>query len=198
MLGKRPAHLDHIGLKGRVEIWAYKGTELFDHQDIQNIILDQGFAEVIRTISVTSPTTKPRIINRMCVGDQGTIPADPTVPKLPTRDMTGLHHEIFRKDIESRELTLSGSTNQCKFITTFAASEVATTAYSNPSQPRINEVGLVFIDPVAASGLDRDPVTSPDLPPSDEIVMSIRCFKSIPFELANDVSITIRYTIYME
>ena len=72
------------------------------------------------------------------------------------------------------------------------------TAYSNPSQPRINEVGMVLINPVAASGVDRDPVTAPNTPPSDEVVMSIRCFKSIPFELANDVSITIRYTIYME
>lgn len=193
---------DHFGLKGRVEIWAYKNGELFDHQDLHNIVLYQGNAEIIRSLSAVFPSTKPRIIGRMCVGDQGTIPADPTVPKVPVKTMTALYHEVYRKDCDSRELTVNsgegGSVNQCKFVTSFSAADVAMSAYSNPSQPRINEVGLVLIDPVSENGIERDPVTSPDTPPSDEILLSIRCFKSIPFEVANDVSVTIRYTIYME
>ena len=164
MPGTNPARPDHVGLRGRVEIWAFRGTELFDHQDLQNIVLNQGFSEIIKSISVVSPVTKPRIIARMCVGDQGTVPADSTVPKTPTRDMTGLFHEIYRKDCESRELTTSGAENSCKFVTTFSAAEVQMSAYANPSQPRINEVGLVLIDPVASSGLVRPPVTAPDLP----------------------------------
>ncbi|NBO09793.1 MAG: hypothetical protein EBV30_10760 [Actinobacteria bacterium] len=202
MLGKNPAHLDHFGLKGRVEIWAYRNGELFDHQDVHNIILYTGNAEIIRTLSVVSPTTQPRIINRMCIGDQGTIPADPTVPKVPTKNLTSLFHEIYRKDVDSRELSVNsgvdGSVNQCRFVAQFNAVDVAMSAYANPSQPRVNEVGLVFVNPVSENGLIRTPVTSPDVPPSDEVVLSIRCFKSIPFEVANDVTVTIRYTLYME
>ena len=199
MLGKVTPS-DQVGLKGRVEIWAYKGIELLDYQYLENIILYQGNAEIIRTLSTISATTTPRIINRMCIGDLGTIPADTTVPKVPVRTQTALFHEIYRKDCDSRTLTLSGATNECKFIATFAATDVLISAYSNPSQPRINEVGLVIIDPTAPSGLDRSafPVTAPNLPPSDEVMMSIRCFKSIPFEIANDVSVTIRYTISVE
>lgn len=202
--GAKGLYSDHIGLKGRVEIWAYRGKELFDYQDIHNIILYQGNAEIIRTISTVSPTTAPRIINRMCIGDQGTIPADTTVPKVPTKDLPqlistpGLYHEVYRKDVDSRLLTLSGATNECRFVTTFSAVDVALSAFSNPSQPRVNEVGLVVVDPVAVGGLVRPAVTAPDPAPSDEVVLSIRTFKSIPFEVANDVSVTIRYTIYME
>lgn len=186
-----------LKIKGRVEIWTYNNSELVEFQDLQNIILDQGHREIIRTLTSITPTT-PRIINRMCIGDQGTIPANASVPKIPTREMTGLFHEVFRKDCETRTVQTSAGTNQCQFVTTFAASELPVTGYSNPSEPRVNEVGLVLIDPAAVEGLVRNPVASPTAPPSDEVVMSIRCFKSIPFELANDVSITIRYTISLE
>jgi hypothetical protein len=198
MQGKSGEPADQFGLKGRVEIWAYRGIELLDYQDLHNIILYQGNAEVIRTLSTISPTTKPRIITRMAVGDLGTIPADPTVPKVPVKTMTALYHEIYRKDCDSRTLTLSGSTNKCQFVATFAATDIVISAYSNPSQPRVNEVGLIIIDPTAPSGLVRSAVTSPNVPPSDEVLLSIRTFKSIPFEIANDVSVTIRYTLYME
>jgi hypothetical protein len=195
---------DKLGLKGKVEIFAYRNGELFDYQEQHNIILYQGNTEIIRTLSTVSPSTAPRIINRMCVGDQGTIPSDPTVPKVPTKDLPtligtrGLYHEVYRKDVDSRTITLSGAVNECKFIATFDAADVALSAYSNPSQPRVNEVGLVIIDPVSAGGLVRSPVTAPDAPPTDEVIMTIRTFKSIPFESANDVTVTIRYTIYME
>lgn len=189
---------DHFRLNGRVEIWAYRGKELFYHEDHKNIILWQGDAEVIRTISVISPSTKPRILTRMAIGDQGTIPADSTVPKVPTADLTGLYHEIYRSDITATTLTTSGSTNQCQFVTTFAAIDVPLTSFSNPSQPRLNEVGMVIIDPTAVAGIVRPPVAAPTAPPADEILFSIRTFKSIPFEAANDVTVTVRYTIFLQ
>jgi hypothetical protein len=195
---------DVIGLQGKLELFAYRGKELVDYQESHNIVFYQGNAEVIRTLSTVSPSTTPRIINRMCIGDQGTIPADSTVPKVPTKDLpvlistTGLYHEIYRKDVDSRVQTILGSTNECKFIATFSATDIALSAYTNPSQPRINEVGLVIVDPVAPGGLTRLPVTAPSTPPSDEVIMTIRTFKSVPFEIANDVTVTIRYTVYME
>ena len=260
--------------EGLVEIWSYKNhpdgsKRLFDYQRVKNIVLFQGNAEIIRTLSTISPTTKPRIITRMCVGDQGTIPSDSTVPKVPVKTAASLYHEIYRKDIDSRIPTLyspvgltytgnttigldvlsglsstvgvvigmsvtgtgiplgavvinvissssvqisaiadssntsininfSGVINECQFSATFNATDVPTTAFANPSQPRINEVGLVIVDPTAVDGLVRSPVSSPAAPPADEVLMTIRTFKSVPFEIANDVSITIRYTIFTE
>jgi hypothetical protein len=261
-------HRDPIpGLKGVVEIEVrHKGT-LIDRFVEKNIVLYQGNGEVIRTLASVSPSTAPRIINRIAVGDQGTIPADSTVPKVPTKDLTALYHEIYRKDIEARNitinpgttfttaatlvsgsplattastvglasgmtvsgtgiplgttilivnsstqftlsqnatvsgaqtLTISGAANEAQFIATFNVADVPLSSYSNPSQPRINEVGLVIINPVAVDGIPRTDVAAPNSPPADEVLMTVRCFKSVPFELANDVAITIRYTIFME
>jgi len=264
-LPKDPANL----LEGLVEIWSFKKGVLFDYQRLKNIVLFQGQAEIIRTLSVISPSTKPRVITRMAIGDQGTVPSDPTVPKVPVKTMTGLFHEVSRRDIDSRtptlytplgfsysgnttinsnlltgmsstvgvtvgmvvtgtgipigavvaqvvnattvkisvnatssnsgaSITFSGTVNECQFVTTFNAVDVPTTSFSNPSQPRVNEVGLVIIDPTAGGGLVRVAVDAPALPQSDEVLLSIRCFKSVPFEAANDISITIRYTLFTE
>lgn len=261
-------------LEGLVEVMVYKKhasgkRELRDYMRVQNIILFQGNAEIIRTISTIDPATKPRVITRMAVGDQGTIPADSTVAKVPVKSATGLFHEIYRKDIDARTLTLytpsgftyvgntsassniltglsstagvvigmtvtgtgipvgavvteiitsssvkisdpatstnssiniafAGTVNECQFSATFDAVDVPVSSFANPSQPRINEVGLVIIDPTAAGGLARPPVVAPNANEPDEVLLSIRTFKSVPFEVANDVSITIRYTIFTE
>lgn len=259
----------HNLLEGRVEILAYKKGVLFHREVQKNILLYQGLAEVIRTLCFTSPTA-PRIVTRMAVGDQGTIPSDQTVPKVPTKDLTGLYHEFYRKDVDSTVPTLYsptgfsytgntaitsniitsmsstagittgmivegtglptgtvvvnptlsptsievsnpssstntgatytflGVTNQCEFISSFNAVDVPLTSFSNPSNPLLNEVGLVIINPSAPDGLVRTPVFAPAAPPSDEVVLSLRTFTSVPFQAANDISVTIRYTIFTE
>jgi hypothetical protein len=257
-------------LEGKVEILAYKKGILFFHDVQWNLLLSQGLAEVIRTLVVSSPSTKPRIITRMAVGDQGTIPSDSTVPKVPTKDLPGLYHEFCRRDVDSSTPTLFsqvgfsytgntiintntitglsstvgitqgmivqgtgiptgtvvsnptlsptsiqmsnnatssnssisisflGTTNQCEFVATFNAVDIPLTSFSNPSSPSLNEVGLVIIDPTASAGLSRPPVYAPAAPPSDEVVLSLRTFQSVPFEAANDISVTVRYTIFTE
>lgn len=195
---RRKGSRDGLGLRGRVKILVRHGAKLVDIIEGDNIILGQGDAEVIKTLSTISPSTLPRIINRMAIGDQGTIPADPLVPKVPVKSDTGLFKETFRKDIDSRIITATGTTNETEFVANFDSNNVALTAFSNPSQPRVNEVGLVIIDPTAPSGVSRTDVTAPTTPPSDEVVMSLRTFKSVPFEVANDVNITVRYTIFLE
>ena len=248
----------------------YKKGVLIDRQSYKNILLYQGLAEVIRTLSTTTPTTAPRIVTRMAIGDQGTIPSDSTVPKVPVKSATGLYHEIYRKDVDSTvqtlyspagfsytgntttgsdlltgmsstigvtvgmvvtgtgiplgtvvanptvsptsiqlstpatssnsaiEINFSGTVNQCEFVATFDASSIPSTVFSNPSQPRINEVGLVIIDPTAVSGLVRAPVSAPTPPANDEVLLSIRTFNSVPFVAANDITVTIRYTLFTE
>lgn len=256
-------------IEGKVEIFAYKKGVLFDHQVLKNILLYQGLAEVIRTLCTISPGTTPRVVTRMCVGDQGTIPSDQTVPKVPVKNMSGLFHEVYRKDVDSTvptifsptgftytgdttfnqntltnlsstagitngmvvtgtgipagsvvvqiinpntvqisnlatssntgiNITFAGTTNQCQFNATFNAVDVPLTAFSNPSNPLINEIGLVIIDPTAAGGITRSPVAAPNAPDSDEVVMSIRTFSSVPFQAANDISINVRYTLFTE
>jgi hypothetical protein len=186
---------DRLQPEGFVEIFVYRGNKLVEVIEEKNIIFWQGRAELIKTISTTSPALYQRVINRMVIGDLGTIPADSQVPKVPTPDLIGLYHEIYRKDIASKNITTTLGNNYCQFVTTFNASSVPTSAFSNPTTPRVNEVGLVFIDPQVA--VVRPDVAFPNTVPADEVVASIRCFKSIPFEVVNDVSVTIRYTLYM-
>lgn len=259
-----PANL----IEGKVEILAYEKGVLFDHQVLKNILLYQGLGQVISAISSSYPP-KPRIVARMAIGDQGTIPADLTVPRVPQKNLTSLYHEIYRKDIDSTvptiyslnglnivgtttlgsstitgmattvgisagmvvtgtgvplgtvvvnilgansiqvsnlaissntgiTLNFAGAANQCVFVATFAAAAIDISAFSDPAKPYVNEVGLVILDPTAPDGLGRSPVTSPATPPSDEVLLSIRTFKSVPFVAANDITLTVRYTLYTE
>lgn len=269
-IGRKGPRDRHNLLEGKVELWAYKKGVLFHHEVQKNILLYVGLAEIIRTLCVTTPSTKPRIITRMAVGDQGAIPSDQTVAKVPTKDLTGLYHEFYRKDVDSATPTLYsttgfsytgnttigsfditglsstvgitngmvvtgtgiptgtvvtnptlspssievsnaatsnnsgvtinflGTTNQVEFESAFNAVDVPLSAFSNPNNPLLNEVGLVIIDPTASGGLTRPPVFAPASPPSDEVVLSLRTFTSVPFSAANDISVTIRYTLFTE
>ena len=267
-------HKDSLKPKGRVEIVTKHHGVVVDVQHLENIIFYQGNSAIITSLSQITPSTVPAIINRMAVGDQGTIPSNQAVPKVPTKSLpqtlgtNGLYHEVYREDVQSRvittntgttftvsgtltngstlitvsttagiatgmsvvgtgipagstvasvnsstqftigplsattsgaqTLTLSGAANQVQFVAEFDAASIALTAFTNPSAPVINEVGLVIINPAAAGGISRAPVTAPTSPASDEVVMSLRTFPSIPFTVANGVAVTIRYTIYME
>lgn len=94
--------------------------------------------------------------------------------------------------------TIVGALNLCEFVTTFNATDVNISAFTNPSNPVVNEVGLVIINPNISPGYARAPVTSPVAPSTDEVLLSIRTFKSVPFAAANDISVTIRYTLYIQ
>lgn len=257
-------------LEGRVEILVHKDKVLIHREVLKNILLYQGLAEIIRTLSFTTPSTAPRIITRMAIGDQGTIPSSSTTPKVPVKSATGLFHEVYRQDVSGTVPTLydpvgfsytgnttinvnqitnlsstagitqgmivtgtgipigtvvsnptlsptsieisneaissntganytfAGVVNQCEFDATFDAIDVPLTSFSNPSTPVINEVGLVIINPAASAGLVRSPVAAPNPPPSDEVVLSLRTFTSVPFVAANNISITVRYTLFTE
>jgi hypothetical protein len=190
-----PSFQDRLRPEGIVEIFVYQKGKLVEVLEEKNIILWQGRAELIKTVSTTSPSLYQRVINRMVIGDLGTIPADSQVPKIPTADLGGLYHETYRKDISAKNIVTTLGENYCQYTATFNAIDVPLAAFSNPTAPRVNEVGLVFIDPQVA--IVRPDISAPNVVPSDEVVASIRCFKSIPFEAANDVSVTVRYTLYM-
>lgn len=173
----------------------FSGCEILSSLDVKNIIVGVGKDKLIQSLT----TGFIYQIARMAIGDRGTIPSDSTQPKVPTSSMTALYNEIFRSDIDTyiEDVGVTPGVHEVKFIKTFSAVNVPITAFSNQANPIVNEIGLIMIDPFGVP-LPRTDISPPTIPEADETLFSIRTFKSVPFEAANDISITIRYTIYIE
>jgi hypothetical protein len=210
---------ENLGLHGKVEVFVSKGKpeikrgpelapnifkwaeidfskcKFLDKQEIHNIILNQGKDTVIQSLT----TGFIKVIARIAIGDRGALPSDQTVPKTPVSTMTELYNEVYRADIDTTTLTIGDDVHhEVKFIRTFSALDIPISSFSNQANPIINEVALIMADLLSGDPLPRSPVASPDDPPADEKLFSIRTFKSVPFEAANEISITIRYTIFIE
>lgn len=220
-----PALSDKLQPKGRVEIWICKGSPkllfgnaiglgaggmpIYDKADfsfdgclvgrkldVMNIIVNQGKDASISCLA----TGQQQPVLRMAIGDRGTLASDPTVPKVPLATQTALFNEIYRADIDALVVNIGTPTvHQVQFLKTFNATSIPLSAFSNQANPVVNEVGLITAP--AGGGLNpfpRLPVSSPALPVNDELLFSIRTFKSFPFEAANDIALAIRYTIFQE
>jgi hypothetical protein len=190
----------HQHLIGRLPV-VYKDAtinfddcELLDSQDHMNIVVDGGRDNVLKSLT----TGFSLVIARMAIGDKGTIPSDITVPKVPTKDRTELFNEIYRADVDTTTLTIGVPSPEVKFIKTFSALQVPITSFSNQALPYVNEVGLIMADLFIGDPLPRPDVAAPNVPDADESLFAMRCFKSVPFEAANEITITIRYTIFIE
>lgn len=160
----------------------------------KNIILNQGRGLVLQALT----TGFILAVARIAIGDRGTIPSDQTIPKVPTKELTGLYNEIFRSDIETTTLDIESASPTVQFIKTFSALVIPITSFSNQANPIVNEVGLVVADLFSGAPLPRADVAFPNTAPADEKVFALRTFKSVPFQAANQITITIRYTIFIE
>lgn len=169
-------------------------SKLISRQILKNIIVNKGKDIVIE--GLTSGTID--LIARMAIGDRGTIPSDSTVPKVPTSGLDELFNEVYRADIDFFSLNIGGSVHEVQFVRTFTALDISITAFSNQANPVVNEVGLITADVITGAALPRPPVESPNTPDADEQLFALRTFKSVPFEAANEISVTIRYTIFIE
>lgn len=173
----------------------FSNTKVLEKSELKNIILAQGKDSVIE--SLTSGFIK--VIARLAIGDRGTLPSDQTVPKVPDAAQTGLFNEVFRSDVDTVSLNVGTvGTHEVTFIKTFSALDVPITAFSNQANPIVNEVILVMADLLTGNPLPRPDVASPGTPDADELAFSLRTFKSVPFEAANEISITVKYTIFIE
>lgn len=173
----------------------FKNCVELENQDIKNIILNQGKDIVIQSLT----TGFINVLARMAIGDRGTIPSDPTIPKVPTATMTALYNEVYRDDCDSTVLNVGTPTvHEAKFIKIFSSTIIPVTSFSNQANPVVNEVALISADLLGGNPLPRAPVAAPGTPDADEKLFSIRTFKSVPFAAANEISITIRYTIFIE
>jgi hypothetical protein len=173
----------------------FTGCRLIDQMTIKNIIVNIGKDKVVTAL--VNGAVNP--ILRMAIGDRGTIPSDPTVPKTPVATMSALYNEVYRADIDAVTVNVGTPTvHEAKFIKTFAATDIPISSFSNQANPVINEVALITADPSLAPVFPRSPVAAPAAPPADEAMFSIRTYRSVPFVAANDISVTIRYTIFIE
>lgn len=188
-----PSIADKSSLKGKVEIEIYEKGILVDSFVDFNIILNLGKAETINSLT----TGTNRIIARIAMGDRGTAPSDPAVPKTPEASRTSLFSEVFRQDIEVTSTTTTEDTNEVLFVASFRAVDIPLSAYSDQTNPVINEVGLIMLDLISGDPLPRPPVAFPNTNDLDEALFSMRTFKTVPFEAANETAVTVRYTIFI-
>jgi len=190
---------DIISTRGGLKVYSsvdidFSKITLLERETVENIIVDQGKDKIIQALTSGSINQ----IGRMAVGDRGTLPSDPTTPKVPESTFTTLYNEVYRADIEATSWEIgTHDRHAVKFVKTSNTIHIPISAFSNQSKPVINEVGLVTYD-AGLGPLPRTAVISPGTPPADERLFSIRTFKSVPFEAANEISVTIRYTIYIE
>ncbi len=162
--------LDNFKLNGKALISIYSKNKLIKEESICNIILEQGKKNLLSSL-LSGKRTK---ITKMAIGD-GAFNISENSIKIPTKNMTDLHHEVFRKNIESSEII----NDQVVFTTNFSAIEVPKNSFLNLNDPFINEIGLI--------------ISTNDL--SEESVFSLLTFSSIPFKITDEISIAIRYTI---
>jgi hypothetical protein len=201
-------HQQEFPLKWHAEIIAFRNPGLV-HPDYEegcvpesdvllhfvqeNIILNQGKAEIIKALS----TGDSRILARMAVGDRGALPSNPQVPKVPDRTRVALYHEVFRQDIQTIVTTTSGDVNEILMVATFNAVDIPTTSFLDQSAPMINECGLVLCDVVLGRPLPRPIVAAPALPDADELLFTHLPFNSVPFKAEEEVSVTVRYKVFV-
>lgn len=189
-----------IGESGGVKIYdkylVHPGDSKELHREVvHNIIVNTGKDKVITALVLGNIHQ----LGRMAIGDRGAFPSDLTQPKTPTEDMTTLFNEVYRADADAITRDVgTPNVHEVQLVKTFEAIDVPITAFSNQATPIINEVGLITFDATEPAGpLPRPPVAAPSAPPADERLFSIRTFKSVPFEVANEISVTIRYTIFI-
>jgi len=173
----------------------FSNTKIIDSYDIMNIIVNVGKDKVIQSLT----TGFINVVARMAIGDRGTIPSDSTVPKVPVSTQSALYNEIYRDDVDATILNVGTPTvHEVRFIKSFSSLLIPLTAFSNQAAPVVNEAGLIIADLLGGAPLPRPPVAAPNAADVDEKLFSIRTFKSVPFEAANAISVTIRYTIFIE
>jgi hypothetical protein len=183
--GPVPVFRDHV--------ISFDGCEILDQMVLKNIIVNQGKDKMIEAL-VGGTVDK---VLRMAIGDRGTIPSDNSVPKVPTPDMTRLYNEVARGDLDAVVLNIgSGTAHEAKFIKVFAARDIPLSSFSNQISPIVNEVGIITAgDQIPFPRADLYPPTAAN---DDEKLFAIRTYRAVPFEAADDIEITFRYTVYID
>jgi len=178
----------------RVERIAHGEHEVI--YDGKNFILDQGLKATRDVLIGANGGGRSGAIFRMAIGDGG-CPAgqlfSPRQPDATWPNRSGLYHEVLRQDVS---VFTSPTAFSMRFVGSFNSADVAPSSYSLPSRV-INEAALILGDGVLTVGGDKRQVNKvpPDAADPDEKVMSVRTFKSTSFDPADNVVLTVTWTL---
>lgn len=188
---------DRLRFRGHLKVERQvKGGPLELVYDGKNFIVDVGITGVRNILIGAAGGGFTGSIFRMAVGDGGTPPAELFNPKLPDATWparTGLFHEVIRQDISVFTTPTAAS---MRFVGSFNSIDVDPTSFSLAAKV-INEASLILGDGVLTVGGDKTQINKvpADTADADEVMLSQRTFKSASFDPAEDVTITITWTI---
>jgi hypothetical protein len=188
---------DRLKLVGHVKIERQRrGGPVELVYDAKNFIVNSGITAIRDVLIGVNGGGFAGSIFRMAVGDGGTPPEELFNPKIPDATWparTTLFHEVIRQDISVFE---TPQTNSMRFVASFNSVDVDLTSYSL-AELVVNEAALIIGDGILTVGDDKKQVNKapPDSIDADEKMVSMRTFKSASFDPAEDVTITITWTI---
>lgn len=170
--------------------------------DSKNFIVDAGLTAVRDILIGVVGGGFTGSIFRMAVGDGGVPPGELFNPKIPDATwpaFTGLFHEVIRQDIS---VFTTPTSNSMRFVGSFNSVDADVSSYSLADRV-INEACLILGDGVLTVGGDKRQVNSTLAPPAntidpDEVMFSLRTFKSASFDPTEDVTITVTWTMTVE
>ena len=188
---------DGLGLVGHIRVERQvRGGELELVHDSKNFIVNVGITAIRNVLIGPNGGGFTGSIFRMAVGDGGTPPAELFNPKLPDATWparTALYHEVLRQDIS---VFTTPTTASMRFVGSFNSVGMDPTSYSIAAKV-INEASLIIGDGILTGGGDKKQINKvpPDVADPDEIMVSTRTFKSTSFDDAEDVTVTVTWTL---
>jgi len=184
---------DGLSFRGEIKLEFFdKNGKLLTVIEDKNFVVDLGHE---LAIDILTGTVSSKIF-RMAVGDSGVLTGQPFVPKVPDATwpaLTGLFHELIRRNIDT---TSQPTTKTMRFLATFQSADIDLTSYSS-SPPFINEACLV-VSSGSETGQQQINKTAPDSLDPSENMFSIRTFKSQPFDPADTLTLNITWTIFVQ
>lgn len=158
--------------------------------DSPNFIVDAGLEAVADVLIGTNGGGFTGSIFRMAIGDGGTLPGQLLTPKLPDATWparTALFNEVYRDDISAFSKPTASS---MRFVGSFASGAVSPGSYGLADKV-INEAALIIGDGVLGGGANQGGVGVD----ANEVMLSMRTFRSASFSNLETVTISITWTI---
>lgn len=186
---------DRYGLRGHILVERFVPGEPPEViHDGKNFIVDVGVSAARDLLLGASGGGINGSIFRMAVGNGGAVLGSPLTPKLPDETWparTALFGEVIRQDVSAFS---KPSDTGARFVGTFNSTGIAEASFGGDDEV-INEAALIIGDGVLSVDKDPKEVRNGDIVDADEVLFSMRTFKSAPFARAEDVTIQITWTI---
>ena len=188
--------IDGLGMRGHIRVERTAGGIVELVHDSPNFIVDAGLEAVADLLIGSNGGGFEGSIFRMAVGDGGCPPGqlfDPYLPDATWPARTTLFYEMLRQDVST---FLTPTSTSMRFVGSFNSIDLDPSSYSLTDEV-VNEACLIAGDGILIVGGDKKQVhkVPPDTIDPDEVMVSMRTFKSASFSIAEDVTITITWTL---